>query len=176
MRTPDSLAPTTILGQSCFTFRTSFWPCLRHGSLASSLPLPSAHALACWGRCPQTPFFFTYTVPSGPTSSYTVPLLYNTLIPIPLLFTSLYTVSSLHTSLYLVSSLMSSYIVSSVHTSSYTVSSVYPSLYTIATAFHIISMVFTILVYTIFTALQEVLLCILHFVTLLPHPLHSKYP
>src|SRR5882757_6069253 len=123
MRTPDSLAPTTILGQSCFTFRTSFWPCLRHGSLASSLPLPSAHALACWGRCPQTPFFFTYTVSSVHISLYTVSLVH----------TSSYTVLSLH---------MSSYTVSSVYMPSYTVLSVYPSLYTITTAFHIVSMVF----------------------------------
>jgi hypothetical protein len=41
---------------------TSFWPCLRHGSLASSLPLPSAGPQACWGRCPQTPFFHNNTV------------------------------------------------------------------------------------------------------------------
>src|SRR6267154_1527843 len=176
MRSPDSLAPTTILGQSCFTFRTSFWPCLRHGSLASSLPLPSAHALACWGRCPPTPFFFTYTVSSVHTSSYTVSLLYMSSYTVSLLHTSLYTVLSFHTSLYIVSSVHTSlYTVSSLM-SSYTVSSVYPSLYTIATACHIVSMVFTILVYIIFTALQEVLLCILHFVTLLPHPLHSKYP
>jgi len=38
---------------------TSFWLCLRHRLLASSLPLPSALASACWGHCPQTPFFPT---------------------------------------------------------------------------------------------------------------------
>ena len=33
---------TSLFGSACFTSRTSFWPCLRHGSLACSLPLPSA--------------------------------------------------------------------------------------------------------------------------------------
>ena len=47
-----------IPGPFYFIFLTSFWPCLRHGSLASSLPLPSAQASACWGRCPQTPVHF----------------------------------------------------------------------------------------------------------------------
>jgi hypothetical protein len=37
-------------------YYTSFWPCLRHRLLASSLPLPPAQAIACWGCCPQTPF------------------------------------------------------------------------------------------------------------------------
>ena len=43
----------------CGITDTSFWPCLRHGSLACSLPLPSAQASACWGRCPQTPIYYT---------------------------------------------------------------------------------------------------------------------
>ena len=36
---------------------TSFWLCLRHREFASSLPLPSAQAKACWGCCPQTPVY-----------------------------------------------------------------------------------------------------------------------
>ena len=46
-------------GSACFIYWTSLWPCLRHGSLACSLPLPSAQASACWGRCPQTPIYYT---------------------------------------------------------------------------------------------------------------------
>src|SRR5713226_7937942 len=38
-----------------YSIKTSFWPCLQHGEFASLLPLPSAQAKACWGRCPQTP-------------------------------------------------------------------------------------------------------------------------
>jgi hypothetical protein len=39
-------------------YKTSFWPCLRHGELTSSLPLPPAQAIACWRHCPQTPFLY----------------------------------------------------------------------------------------------------------------------
>src|SRR5229473_834085 len=57
-----------------YSIKTSFWPCLWHGEFASSLPLPSAQAKACWGRCPQTPIhlypqsfhintIFTYSYP-----------------------------------------------------------------------------------------------------------------
>ena len=48
-------------GSACFIYRTSLWPCLRHGSLACSLPLPSAQASACRGRCPRTPFYHINT-------------------------------------------------------------------------------------------------------------------
>ena len=44
--------------QELYSIKTSFWPCLWHGEFASSLPLPSAQAKACWGRCPQTPICF----------------------------------------------------------------------------------------------------------------------
>ena len=40
---------------------TSLWPCLRHGSLACSLPLPLAQASACRGHCPRTPFYHINT-------------------------------------------------------------------------------------------------------------------
>src|ERR1700755_1831004 len=49
----------SFLGLLCHILMTSFWPCLRHGSLASSLPLPTAQAIACWGRCPQTPIYYS---------------------------------------------------------------------------------------------------------------------
>ena len=38
--------------------KASFWPCLQHGSLARSLPLPAAQAYACQGHCLQTPIYF----------------------------------------------------------------------------------------------------------------------
>ena len=40
-----------------YILRTSFWPCLRHGSLASSLPSPSALAISLLGALPPNPLF-----------------------------------------------------------------------------------------------------------------------
>jgi hypothetical protein len=45
---------------------TSFWPCLRHGLLASSLPLPLA-GLSLLGALPPNPHLFLYCM--SPLSS-----------------------------------------------------------------------------------------------------------
>src|SRR5260370_12273365 len=43
-----------------YSIKTSFWLCLRHREFASSLPLPSAQAKACWGAAPKPPSVSTH--------------------------------------------------------------------------------------------------------------------